>query len=647
MGIIMNIRNKFLGEEEVRRIVSPSKLYIDTYKPIKKIANDYFSNLIVTLINKRSQAIANLEITALTTNNEPLSEEHWLSKLINTNANPLQSINELLSSISISLDYYGNAFILTQANNSFISALYIIPPTMVKDIIYNDEGQREYVLSKEFKNLHLDFTDIIHIKNVNYSLSSISDIVLRGEPYLLNASKELVKIENEINSFLQRYFNRDMIPPLVLRTAQTLTDVEWQQIRDRWNAVIKDYPILGLLEGGMEVNSVADGQFHTNNIKEINDIITTKLCSLWGVPPALITSQYQNRDTAYLQMNDFYNNTIFPIATNIIQTINGYLARYNLKLSIKNYDYSDQRSDNEFKLELFRLGVIEKDELREFLGLPKSVKQQNDQEVEDSNKTKANFDKYDEYYFDWLKKLDRDETTLKQDYIKAIDKIDKVIKSKITNMTKSIHKDGEYLINPQSIITAEEIEEILNEATKKSREDITKKAIEKASSDVDIKLPEQTIQRIKDKVIELNYNKIKINSETLSKEVAEILRKIIASNAYTSVDDILERFYKEINNKFNNEYKTSRVNAVVRTISTGINSTAQVEVWSSQNINMMWLSTRDKRVRDAHKEADKQIRLSKTPVGYLVGGEELPAPAMGNRADNNVNCRCLNFPLKM
>lgn len=656
MKIKEYIISKIFDKDTITNLIKKETSFVRngsiySVRPKNPIRN--YLNLIYAIVNKRANAIANLQIEPITIDGKELPVNHWIYGFLKK-ANPFQTFIEFLKQISYSLDYYGNAFIGVEYKNTGDGYNFYVLPTRKTEAIIDSTGKKIYTFKQSVDISKFSINDIIHIKEARTEINDVSDI-LNGVPSNLIASSQIIGIEKEILEFIFRYFERDTVPPLVLKVSENFTDEEWQQFKTRWQEVSKDYQILGVLENGGEIEPVIDESRQVTTIKDIDEAIMTRLCSIWGVPMALITSKYQNRDTAYLQLNDFYTNTIYPIANNILQEINDFLKDENIELVIKENDYSDKRTNLDYQLQLFQAGVITRDELREYLGLSienntepkktKSIKKRPD-EIKKSELTNEFLD---EFYDGWLKKLDRDETTMQEALKKTFSELEKYINDKTNKYRKSITKDVFDDINIvgdlKQIIDENEINEIVAKTTQKARELIAKEGIEKASKLTNFHIPELDLNEMVKTVVGENFDKIKISSNSLTKELVNILRNIVEGGSYFDIDDILERFKKEAS-EYLKSIKMNRIKTIARTVTTAINGTAQSEVWSRQGLKMMWLSSRDKRVRDDHKTADKQMKFSLTPVGYLVGGEEMPSPARGNKAENNVNCRCIQFPIK-
>jgi hypothetical protein len=81
------------------------------------------------------------------------------------------------------------------------------------------------------------------------------------------------------------------------------------------------------------------------------------------------------------------------------------------------------------------------------------------------------------------------------------------------------------------------------------------------------------------------------------------------------------------------------------TIERNIQQETKRNIYKKAGFSRVWVSSRDDKVRPDHVEADGQ---REDDAGYFtVGGERLTAPSMGVIIENNINCRCDTFPLRI
>jgi hypothetical protein len=80
-------------------------------------------------------------------------------------------------------------------------------------------------------------------------------------------------------------------------------------------------------------------------------------------------------------------------------------------------------------------------------------------------------------------------------------------------------------------------------------------------------------------------------------------------------------------------------------ISKNIEQEFKRNIYKKAGFRRMWISSRDELVRPDHVDADGQ---QEDEAGYFnVGGERLTAPSLGVVIENNINCRCETFPIRI
>ena len=87
---------------------------------------------------------------------------------------------------------------------------------------------------------------------------------------------------------------------------------------------------------------------------------------------------------------------------------------------------------------------------------------------------------------------------------------------------------------------------------------------------------------------------------------------------------------------------------IIRTEATNAANRANLDtaqrLFPGQVFEKQWVSAKDGRTRDSHRRANGQ----KTSIGgqFFVGGELLPHPGAGSKAENNIFCRCAVIPVR-
>lgn len=128
----------------------------------------------------------------------------------------------------------------------------------------------------------------------------------------------------------------------------------------------------------------------------------------------------------------------------------------------------------------------------------------------------------------------------------------------------------------------------------------------------------------------------RVNTETARLVTEQVKR---ANELGESISQLKERVQQI--GEFNNEV---RAFTVARTEMVSATNEGHVQAYETAEIpGKRWITSRDDRVRDTHREAHGQVR--RVRENFSIGADSMPAPAQGSRAEENVNCRCTTVPV--
>ena len=135
------------------------------------------------------------------------------------------------------------------------------------------------------------------------------------------------------------------------------------------------------------------------------------------------------------------------------------------------------------------------------------------------------------------------------------------------------------------------------------------------------------------------YSRLGEDTEYLKCSIqAELSRGIVNGSTWLELSTYIA-------NGMNSPFKKAMNNAmrIARTEGHRIQNQAQMDTIfkakeKGTDVVKQWDSTLDSRTRDAHREADGQIREVEEP--FDVGGEKMQAPGIGGSAKNVCHCRC-------
>jgi len=137
------------------------------------------------------------------------------------------------------------------------------------------------------------------------------------------------------------------------------------------------------------------------------------------------------------------------------------------------------------------------------------------------------------------------------------------------------------------------------------------------------------------KELENSVAKISDSIGTIKDEVGSLLKSNTDATASELKDLLTAKF---------DTLKVSRAETIARTSANHTTNAAQTKTWGGLEIKSVWLTQRDGDVRPTHLAADGQER-DETGM-FNVGGDRMPYPCGGGIAAENVNCRCMQFPIK-
>jgi len=675
----MNILQKFkkMLSTEIPEVVhnDKSSLYQRFGVKSKVEFDTAFANLCFAVMSARAKPFSKINNNILIQGREdvPLPQNHWLYTLFDGKPNPFYNLRQLKILTSLWLDLYGNAYLYTPLlNQKFPTQMYILPASFVKPKVNSDGFVGSYDVTVSGNITSIESKEICHLKTMKPDTKSYFNNFIIGQPLLLQASANVVGADKEIIEFVQSYFERETIPPFVLTSPDNMTDDQYSIFKAQWNTVMKDYPILGLLEGGMDVKPITSEKSASNigSLDSIDKTILTRLASIWGVPAALLTNDFQNRATAEVTMQRFREDTIDSLVTDFEDSLTDHFRQWDSTIFFSHEFYTYKDPDTQFMndLGLYKNGVINRNELRQKHGL--KIIPDGDVFLIPSNLTTfdklttnpipANPAKVLKYIGSNLKDVPEDvkkafwikTENLRHNHGKEIKlgtiKGFKEIQNKINRNIDSIKsvKNLKNLTEDINLPTLEEWESALEDNTKDPIKKQVIAILKESFNDAGGEFDEGAFKEKIAKMVKKSTAKIKMGASTASDEVLNLVKDIIHENPLASNSELLNNIKNSVNFKFDNIFTESRANLIAQTTSTFTTGIAQNAAWSDMGIGMSWLSVRDGKVRAAHAEADGQLQYSLSDSGFLVDGLDCEFPGDTGDAGNDIGCRCSMFPVE-
>lgn len=619
-----------------------------------------------------------------------LGADHWAARLL-SNPNPYFVRSQIYSYIENWLSINGNAFIWTPTNGYHVPLqMWVLNPTRVRIIKGSEKFIDGYIYqSAQDGNIAIPEKEMIHLARIHPAArpEEIVGMNILGVG-LVTAALEYANIDRDVSSYLQRLFRNNTVPPLIAEHPDTVDIETWERIRNGWNEALPDFKLRALLHGGMKLNVPPKGEL-TIGYDAVSKDTRSQIAQVFGVPPGMLTGEFQNKATAEVQFSIFRQNTIDPEALYIAEELTRHFRRYEDDVLIEAEPYLLRDVETELKQEEFQLRW--------------GIKTINDA------RTERGFDAIS----------GGDVPLIANGYIPLSTTANVTLSDLFGNNANkpAIDKPGSRALPefaPQMPVTARSFPYNTNEArsefwrnydglTTKNEQAIAA-VVAKAISEVerkvldnvdkgqltmfDVAISEQTTERINAEcndavkrvaeqlATDLEGNKIpltgpygqsiaQLGAESAAKiedslnVITDDVQKVITANAMkskTELRDILAARFKTV-------YSESRLKAIANTTAASVTSGSQLATYKRLGYNYIWVTEQDGRVRPSHALMEGRVvgsdgyfevpivKITKNPDGseqeQIIGYERTERPlGEGLSASGAVNCRCQLFPVK-
>ena len=602
--------------------------------------------------------------------------DHWAARLL-ANPNPYFVRSQVYSYIENWLSINGNAFIWTPTNGYHVPLqMWVLNPTRVRVIKGSEKFIDGYVYqSAQDGAIAIPEKEMIHLARVHPAArpEEIVGMNLFGVG-LVSAALEYANIDKEVSEYLDRLFKNNATPPLLLENADTVDAETWERTKAGWNESLPDYKLRGLLHGGMKLQLPPKGEL-TINYDAVSNDTRSQIAQVFGVPPGMLTGEFQNRATAEIQFQIFRQNTIDPEAIYIAEELTRHFRRFEEDVLIEPEPYVYKDIEAELKQEEFELkwGIKTINDSRTERGYntvvngdvplvangfvpldmatggqPQAKPAQISANASqlpvarrsfpyNTNESRAEFWRA----YDGL--TTENQIDIENVTGKAIDEFKKKVLSDVNNGKTNI----------------DNLE--ISEAAQKEIEAATRNATQTVAQTIATQLEGNAIPldgeygKSLSNLAKESADKINESIETIKDELAQT----IASNAQLDKKDMLTL----LASRFDNVYSQSRLRTIANTVSANVTSGSQLVTYKQLGYTYIWLTEQDNRVRPSHqimegKEVDADgffnvpiIKKGITDQGdvgeIIIGYEKTDRPLGGGlSASGAVNCRCQLFPVQ-
>lgn len=526
-------------------------------------------------------------------------------------------------------------------------SFFIVPPSTPVKAVYNPKNRFEVLYYEIYTGegyTKIAPEDVINIKRLNfYNFFTGFSILQQYE--------DVIKTYLELTSFLHSQASNYALPPkLVIKVDNNVAEAVIKQMRQRWLEKREQF-----LRGEDILITQGEIQQLGPSVQELDYANTRRLFreeirSAFRVPKILLGETDEiNRATAEVSRRAFIENVINPLWRFYLSKINTFLKKeYKVRLT---FDYIQSMPFDELSntlRPLYREGIITLNEIREDLGYNRLVGgdkrqvalnmvmeeiQYEDSKTRERRPIKRGAKK-EPSFLAWARNNRVFEKGAKKIKPVVLDLFERQEREIISRLRKIERRD---LLDDLFYDWDAWVEEI-KRAWELALRSIVEIALKRSEELLEVEVVsfdeffvEQAILRGLRRVEEIND----FTRELLARQI----RQGIMRNE--SIDELVQR----IKSVFEG-LKTWRAERIAWTESTSVSNATLMASFKRNDIEKkMWLSMRDDRVRDSHKNLDGQIvginEHFRTIKGNLLLYPGDPSAPPGEV----VNCRCTIVPL--
>ena len=607
-------------------------------------------------LQHRANALSAIQFNTFKEHNFTKSEvgnDNWAAHLI-ANPNPYFTRSQVFSFIENWLSINGNAFIWTPTIGYKVPLqMWVLNPTRVRVVMGGDNFIQGYTYQSVSEGvIPIPENEMIHLARVHPGArpDEIVGMNIFGVG-LVSACLDYANIDVEVSEYLHRLFANNAVPPLIATFPERFDIEEWHKLKASWNEELPDYKLRALLGGGMQLQLPPKSELGVN-YDSVSADTRSQIAQVFGVPPGMLTGEFQNRATAEVQFAIFRQNTIDPEAIYIAEEFTRHFRRFEEDILIEPVPYAYADPELDMKKEEFELkwGIKTINDSRkergydaieggnvaligngyiplDNVGIPKVAPAFASRSFTFNKRAKLPIITADSKDAFW-----RDYDLLTE---KSSVKIDTVVQEIIQQLKQETlsNIDKGYLSLANLEVSDQDYEKF-NALVEKACLNVQNELLKSFD------LKEQDLTGTVGEQIKnlANESAVKIR-ESVDFMKSEIVQ-VIENNAGATKQELKEK----LQTKFT-QLSEGRARTIANTTAANVTSGMQHAVYKDLGFKMMWLTQRDGLVRPAHREADGEMQGAD---GYFtVGGEKTTRPlGAGLSAGNAVNCRCQIFPVE-
>jgi len=334
--------------------------------------NDTFSSYVYACITCRAENISKASVylhkNSIASGRTELRRHPFLD-LIHKPNKFNQSFESLLYLISVSLDLFGNAYLLIERNSSIPYSLYFMPFQNTRILLDKENRKIEgYEYREGNKIFNIPASDVIH-----FLIPSPSNNITGKS--LVSAFNFTLDIDYYQNLFQKMFYMNNASIGLILECPENLNDEQFERLETKINQKYSGVDNSGkplILEGGLKASS------YKPSVKDVEmlparKMIRDEILAIMRVPKIILgileDVNYAGSREAIRIFNDY---TIRPFAKLCIESkFNIFLKEnYQGDLYIEmDYEFENDRELQLKAYEIYRkYDIASKEEIRELEG---------------------------------------------------------------------------------------------------------------------------------------------------------------------------------------------------------------------------------------------------------------------------------------
>lgn len=233
--------------------------------------------------------------------------------------NPNMTRLELLERLFLHLEICGNAFweLVVDQNSNRLIAIFPLDPSNITIVPDARRFIRKYTYYVNGSNIDFAPEEIVHFKyedpqNEYWGFSP--SLVMHPQ----------ARLEGKMKTYLEKYFDNDATPGIILKTDKILSDTTYERLRKRWisrHGGVNNKFSVGILEDGMTLDKIGaplteiDTTAIKNNVRD--EIMVSS-----GVPPTLLgVPGVANYASARVAQSMFFDSHIAPRLAKVALTV--------------------------------------------------------------------------------------------------------------------------------------------------------------------------------------------------------------------------------------------------------------------------------------------------------------------------------------